>query len=120
MLHPGHVRMIQYAQMFGSRMVVGVDSDGRVRLSKPGRPIQPLAWRMEVVKALKCVDKVVSYDTDSELRQQIADSGASIIVVGSDWKGKPVVGEELVDRVEFFDRVPGFSTSRIVQFASRR
>ena len=36
------------------------------------------------------------------------------MVIGSDWKGRDVVGEELVDKVKFFDRVGDYSTTEIL------
>ena len=38
-----------------------------------------------------------------------------VMVIGSDWKGRDVVGEELVDKVKFFDRVGDYSTTEILK-----
>ena len=38
-----------------------------------------------------------------------------IMIVGSDWKGKEVVGEQYAKAVRFFNRVGEYSTTRTLQ-----
>jgi len=37
------------------------------------------------------------------------------MVIGSDWKGKKVVGESHVEELVFFDRISKYSTTKILQ-----
>ena len=60
------------------------------------------------------MDKVVEFETDEELRQHLIDNKIDIMVVGSDWKEKRVIGQEVVKNVEFFDRIGNHSTTRII------
>ena len=54
-IHVGHVRYLQGAAAEGDVLVVAVNSDESVRRYKdPGRPLQPLADRMEIVAAFGC------------------------------------------------------------------
>jgi len=62
-LHVGHVRYLQGAAAEGDILVVGVNSDESIRKYKsPDRPLQPLAERMELVAAFRCVDIVTSFE----------------------------------------------------------
>jgi rfaE bifunctional protein nucleotidyltransferase chain/domain len=62
LLHAGHVRYLQAARREGDFLVVGVNSDESVRLSKgPSRPVVPEDERAEIVAALSCVDAVVIF-----------------------------------------------------------
>ena len=62
LLHVGHVRYLQAARREGDFLVVGVNSDSSVRLSKgSGRPILPERERAEIVAAMSCVDAVVIF-----------------------------------------------------------
>ena len=113
-LHSGHVTMLEYANSLGDKLVVGLDTDSRVKGSKgPDRPIHTLEQRMNVIGALRCVDKVVSFSSEIELMDCIRDSGASIIVVGSDYKDKRVIGSDIA-RVLFYERVPHLSSTRVI------
>jgi rfaE bifunctional protein nucleotidyltransferase chain/domain len=59
LLHVGHLRFLQAARALGSRLVVGVESDERVRRWKgPDRPIQTQEDRCELLSALRVVDDV--------------------------------------------------------------
>lgn len=62
-LHVGHVRYLQGAAAEGDLLVVGVNSDESIRRYKsPDRPLQPLAERMEMVAAFRCVDLVTCFE----------------------------------------------------------
>jgi D-glycero-beta-D-manno-heptose 1-phosphate adenylyltransferase len=59
LLHIGHVRFLAGARAAGACLIVGVESDPRVRARKgAGRPLVPAAERAEVVAALAMVDGV--------------------------------------------------------------
>jgi D-glycero-beta-D-manno-heptose 1-phosphate adenylyltransferase len=59
LLHVGHLRFLQAARVLGSRLVVGVESDERVRRWKGSdRPIQTQEDRCELLSALRVVDDV--------------------------------------------------------------
>jgi D-glycero-beta-D-manno-heptose 1-phosphate adenylyltransferase len=60
LVHIGHARYFAEAKKHGDLLVVGVDSDEKVRARKgPDRPIVPQEERMEMVTHLKHVDLVV-------------------------------------------------------------
>lgn len=55
-LHVGHVRFLRSISERGLPLVVGIESDERVRSWKgPGRPVNPADERAETVSALSCV-----------------------------------------------------------------
>ncbi len=63
LIHVGHVRYLQGARAEGDALIVGVNSDESIRQYKgPGRPLQPLADRMEIVAAFAGVDFVTPFD----------------------------------------------------------
>ena len=63
LLHVGHVRYLQGAAAQGDVLVVAVNSDHSVRLSKgPDRPVVPEAERAELIAALSVVDHVVVFE----------------------------------------------------------
>lgn len=59
MIHIGHARYMQEAKKYGDLLVVGVDSDEKIKSRKgPERPIVPQDERMEMVTHLRHVDLV--------------------------------------------------------------
>jgi len=114
-LHLGHIRMLEFAKSQGDKLVVGIDTDERVRLYKGnGRPINNQEYRAEMLRSLKSVTEVVFFDSAETLRQRITESGAEKIVVGREYEKTGVIGSELAT-VVFFDRIPGLSTSSIIE-----
>src|SRR3990172_13253414 len=60
MLHIGHARYCREAKKHGDVLIVGVDSDEKIRARKgEGRPIVPQAERLEMLAHLEYVDLVV-------------------------------------------------------------
>ena len=88
LLHVGHLALLEYCASLGDTVAVGVASDEVVMLYKPKIPVIPLDQRMEMLKALSCVDIVMPYhelDYLTVCKQVKAD----IFVIGEDWGRKP-------------------------------
>ena len=58
---------------------------------------------------------MVSYTTDEQLESLLVENKIDIMVIGSDWRGKRVIGEELVKNIKFFDRIEGYSTTKVLE-----
>jgi len=114
-LHRGHIELFLYAARLGVCLIVGIDSDRRVKESKgPTRPIQSQEDRKCLLENLQMIDEVVIFDSDEELRANLVKYNIDCLVVGGDWKGKQIVGQELVKEVFYFDRIPDYSTTKII------
>lgn len=60
LVHIGHARYLENAKEHGTVLIVGVDSDKKIKIRKgPERPIVPEDERMEMVLHLRPVDFVV-------------------------------------------------------------
>ena len=115
-LHRGHVELFKFCKSQGDYLVVGIDTDKRVKESKgPSRPFNNQEDRKFFLEAIKYIDKVVLFSTDEELGQKLIENNVDAMIVGSDWKGKRVVGQEKVNKVLFFDRIGTYSTTNILE-----
>jgi len=77
-LHPGHIHLFRQAKRLGDVLVVAVNDDASIlRLKGRGRPVFPLAERLEVLCALTDIDYLVSFsqDTPIELIKKIGCLG---------------------------------------------
>jgi D-beta-D-heptose 7-phosphate kinase/D-beta-D-heptose 1-phosphate adenosyltransferase len=118
-LHPGHIELLNYAKSLGSHLMVGIDSDDRVKqLKGPSRPINNHKYRSFMLKNLKAVDEVVVFNNDAELINLIA--ACDIMVKGSDYMGKTIVGEAVCNELIFFDLLNEYSTTKIIQDIANR
>ena len=115
-IHRGHVEMLNFAKSLGDHLTVAIDSDNRVkRLKGESRPVNTMFDRMFYLKNLKSVDDVLYFDTDLDLEHCITWSGAKIMVKGSDYRNYPVIGQNLVEQVVFYDIINGYSTTKTIQ-----
>ena len=120
-LHRGHIELLKYAKSLGDVLIVGIDSDERVSLLKgPSRPVNSLEDRIEMLISIKYVDKVVYFSCESELESQVLISEADIMVVGSDYENKNVVGSRHVKEVKYYRKIDGYSTTKIVEHSLNR
>ncbi len=66
MVHIGHGRYLQAAKDLGDVLIVGVDSDAKIRHRKgPDRPVVPQDERLEMLGYLSSVDHVILKELDA-------------------------------------------------------
>ena len=100
----------------GDTLTVGIDSDRRVQEKKgPTRPVNSVGDRAYMLQNLKAVDYIVIFDSDEELERCIKTVKPDIMVVGSDWKDKSVIGSMYSAELRFFDRIEEYATTKTIQ-----
>jgi D-beta-D-heptose 7-phosphate kinase/D-beta-D-heptose 1-phosphate adenosyltransferase len=118
-IHAGHVRYLHAAKQEGDILIVGLNSDKSVQLIKDkNRPIISEKYRAEVLAGLEAVDYVTIFNEMDPL-QLICAIKPDVLVKGSDWKEKDIIGAEAVKgrggKVVRVDLLQGLSTSLIIQ-----
>jgi len=115
-LHPGHLDLLNYAKSLGDFLLVAIDSDHRVA-SKKGldRPFNPQYNRLMLLKNLRAVDAVEIFNSDEELTNIVKNYSPDIMIVGSDYQNKTVIGSEYARQLKFFDRTTPHSTTKILE-----
>jgi glycerol-3-phosphate cytidylyltransferase len=112
--HVGHLRLLERASAYGSRLIVGISTD-QLNIDKKGRPpVYPQDERMEIVAALKCVDEVF-FEESLELKgHYIVERAANCLVMGDDWRGKFDKFHNLCE-VVYLTRTPSISTTEVIE-----
>jgi len=121
-IHLGHLRLLQYAKSFpDSYVLVLTDSDRRVQeLKGANRPVNTEYERCSLLFALKYVDRVETFDTDQELIDLIKGFEPDVMVKGSDYQGKLIIGAEYCKEIKFYDRLGNYSTTNKIQDIANR
>jgi D-beta-D-heptose 7-phosphate kinase/D-beta-D-heptose 1-phosphate adenosyltransferase len=113
-LHTGHLALLNFAKSLGDTLTVGIDSDARVRMLKGNnRPVFTATERQNLLQNLKAVNEVFIFDTDEQLINLVKQS--DIMVKGSDYRGKSVIGEKYSKQIIFFEKLNEYSTSSTIQ-----
>jgi D-beta-D-heptose 7-phosphate kinase/D-beta-D-heptose 1-phosphate adenosyltransferase len=112
-IHPGHLALLNYARSLGDFLIVAIDTDERVRqLKGQYRPINNQQERKILLENLKSVDQVEIFGSDLELVSIIRQ--CDIMVKGSDYRGKSVIGEANC-HVIYFERIDDYSSTAKIQ-----
>jgi len=117
-LHYGHVMYLEKAKAKGDCLIVALNSDASVKKIKgKNRPINSEADRAKVIAGLESVDYVMIFNESTPLAT-IKTLKPDVLVKGSDWKDKEIVGADFVKgRGGRIVRIPlanGRSTSGLI------
>ncbi|WP_327104618.1 PfkB family carbohydrate kinase [Nonomuraea glycinis] len=119
LLHAGHVSLLRRARALGDALVVCVNSDDSVRrLKGRSRPVVDALDRVEVLRALSCVDAVLVFDEDTPARA-IELLRPDVWVKGGDYAGGKLPETEVLDRLGahtvVLSLLPGRSTTNVIR-----
>jgi D-beta-D-heptose 7-phosphate kinase/D-beta-D-heptose 1-phosphate adenosyltransferase len=119
-LHRGHIELLKFCKecFADTRLVVGLNSDQSIkRLKGADRPFNNEADRYFMLKSIKFVDDVIIFDEDTpyEIIKKIKPDA---LVKGGDYTKESVIGKELVKDVIIFNYIPGYSTTKILNYGN--
>ena len=114
-LHYGHFKLIEYAKTFGDILVIGIDSDNRVKQLKGNdRPFHSQYQREFNLMQINGVTNVVIFYTNNKLRNHLKEFNPDIFVIGDEYMYKPIIGGEYAKEMKFFGKINGFSTTKLL------
>ncbi|MFT5058730.1 MAG: rfaE bifunctional protein nucleotidyltransferase chain/domain [Planctomycetota bacterium] len=100
LLHVGHIRLLQAAANEADLLIVALNSDESVRGNKgQGRPLVPLAERMEVLAALECVHYVTSF-TEPTADALLETLRPTVYCKGTDWTADQVPERATAEKIK--------------------
>jgi len=119
LIHPGHIRTLEFSRAQGDILVVGLNSDKSVRIIKgKSRPILNQSDRIKVLSAFSAVDYVALFDQPTPI-ELIKKLKPDVLVKGADWDEGRIVGADVVrsygGRIARVPLIPGISTSDIIR-----
>jgi glycerol-3-phosphate cytidylyltransferase len=86
LFHIGHLNLLRNAAECCDVLVAGVVSDLQAERVKGSRPVVPLEERLEIVSAIRFVDRAVVEDVPHKMKMW-ERVNFDVIVKGDDWKG---------------------------------
>ena len=120
LFHIGHLNIFKNAKKYCNYLIVGVNTDELVQTYKSRKPIVPLEQRIEIVKAIKYVNKTEVQDSLDRLTPAIKHK-ASVVFIGSDWQNserwtenEKILKEHNI-KVVFLPNTQGVSTTDLIK-----
>lgn len=119
LFHVGHLRLLERARALGDRLVVGVSTDALNIAKKKFSPSIPEKDRIDIIRALRCVDEAFYEESLEQKGDYIRQYKADILVMGHDWEGRFDHFRDLCE-VVYLPRTEGVSTTQIREDTVRR
>jgi len=119
LIHLGHVKYLARAKEFGGILVVGVDSDAKIRRRKGAdRPMVPQAERLEMLAYQRPVDLIYLKDDDEPRWALIKAVAPDVLVLTEDHSYSEAEQAELLEivgRIEVVTRQASVTTSERIR-----
>ncbi|MDD2850481.1 MAG: glycerol-3-phosphate cytidylyltransferase [Desulfuromonadaceae bacterium] len=87
LFHIGHLKILERAKSLGDYLVVGVSTD-EFNALKNKKCALPYWQRIEIVRAIRFVDKAIPETNWEQKIADIKENGIDIFVMGDDWVGR--------------------------------
>jgi D-glycero-beta-D-manno-heptose 1-phosphate adenylyltransferase len=119
LIHLGHVKYLQKAKEFGGFLVVGVDSDAKIRRRKgEDRPMVPQDERLELLAHQRPVDMIYLKGDDEPRWGLIKAVRPDVLVLTEDHSYSEAEQQELLElvgRIEVVPRQASVTTSERIR-----
>jgi D-beta-D-heptose 7-phosphate kinase/D-beta-D-heptose 1-phosphate adenosyltransferase len=113
-LHRGHCEYINKAKQLGDILIVGLNDDNSVtNLKGDNRPINNQEDRAYLLSSMANIDYIVIFSQDTPINL-IKTIKPNILVKGSDYKNKKIIGSDIVDKIILIDFIDNKSTTNII------
>jgi len=120
-LHHGHIELIKYCKSECDYLIVGIDSDSMIKKRKgANRPFNKQENRKIFLENIEEIDKVFIFNSHQLLKGKLSKIKPDIMVIGTEYKDKKIIGGEYAKEIKFFERINGHSTTKIIQDLSNR
>lgn len=114
-LHKGHIELLKFSKMQGTKLIVAIDSDRRVKeLKGSDRPINNQEDRRRILETNRYVDEVVIFDSVEELQGFYDTLSPDVIVKGSEWTADEVRERDNIPKnvqIKVYPLVGDYSTT---------
>jgi len=111
LFHIGHLNILKRARALGDYLVVAVSTD-EFNTGKHKQCVYPYSHRVQIVEAIKFVDKVIPEEDWEQKIKDIKENEINIFVIGEDWKGKFDFLKDYCE-VVYLPRTKSISTTEI-------
>ena len=113
LLHAGHILMLKDAKNQCDYLIVGLHSNPQIDRPNKNKPIQTLEERKIQLEAVKYIDEILIYETESELYEILKKIKPDVRILGSDYINKNFTGKDLDTPIYFHKRNHDFSSSNL-------
>jgi glycerol-3-phosphate cytidylyltransferase len=113
LLHAGHILMLKEAKSVCDYLIVALQVDPTIDRPHKNKPIQSYYERWVQLSAVKYVDEVIPYSTESELLTILQNYNIDIRILGDEYEHKMFTGRDLHMEYYYNKRTHGYSSTEL-------
>lgn len=117
LLHAGHVSMLREAKENCDFLIVGLQTDPTIDRPEKNKPIQSLVERFIQLDGCKYVDKIIPYQSETDLMEILYSNKIDIRFLGDDYEGKYFTGDKYCEtkgiEIYYISREHSYSSTHL-------
>jgi glycerol-3-phosphate cytidylyltransferase len=95
LLHSGHIAMLREAKDQCDYLICGLQTDPSVDRKEKNSPVQTIVERQVQLSAVKYVDEIIVYETESDLEDILQMFHIDIRILGDEYRNKDFTGKDI-------------------------
>ena len=111
-IHPGYVYMFDECKKHCDILLLLLHEDPSIERPEKIKPILDLNERNMILSSLKQIDRIITYQIESDLYDILKSQQIDIRFLGDDYKDKAFTGDDLGIPIHYLDRSHGWSTTK--------
>ena len=111
-IHPGYVYMFDECKKHCDILLLLLHEDPSIERPEKIKPILDLSERNMILSSLKQIDRIITYQIESDLYDILKTEQIDIRFLGDDYKDKSFTGDDLGIPIHYLDRSHGWSTTK--------
>ena len=93
--HAGHVTMLRECKQVCDYLIIGLQVDPSKDRENKNIPVQTLVERYVQLSAIKYVDEIVPYETETDLEDILTMYNIDVRILGEEYKEKDFTGKDI-------------------------
>ena len=99
LLHAGHISMLREAKSQCEHLICGLQIDPSVDRKEKNAPIQTVVERYTQLAAVRYVDEIICYATESDLIDILQMYPINVRILGDEYKNKDFTGKDTCQKL---------------------
>lgn len=115
LIHPGYIKLFKFAKKYCDFLIVAIHNNPSIERSNKFRPVHSLNERKMMIKSIKYIDKVISYNLEKDLIKILNKLPISVRFLDEEYKQKKITGHDLDIPVKWVPRKHSYSTTKLIK-----
>ena len=111
-INPGYIYMFNECKKHCDILLLLLHDDPSIERPEKIKPILDLNERNMILSSLKQIDRIITYQIESDLYDILKAEQIDIRFLGDDYKNKAFTGDDLGIPIHYLDRSHGWSTTK--------